>query len=69
MGGGIEAAQRKLAGKVMGKPGVVGTAIGERRGKPCVQVYVSDAAAARTIPSSVDGFPVVVTNSGRIERL
>ena len=69
MVGGIEAAQQKLAGKVMGKPGVVGTAIGERGGKACLMVYVSDSAAARKIPGTVGGFRVVVTNTGRIERL
>jgi len=69
MGSGIEAAQRKLAGKVMGRPGVVGTSIGEHGGKACLQVYVSDSGAAAKVPKSVDGFRVVVTRTGRIERL
>lgn len=65
----LAAAQRELTAKVMGKPGVEGTAVGKRGGKPCLKVYVSDAAAGRKVPRKVGGFPVVVEESGRFRRL
>ena len=65
----LEAAQKKLTDRVMGRPGVNGTAIGERDGKPCLKVYVSDTGAKKAIPRSQDGFPVVVEVSGRFKAL
>ena len=53
----------------MGRPGVVGTAIGERGGKPCLKVYVLEEKVGTTIPRKAGGFPVVVEVSGRIKRL
>jgi hypothetical protein len=64
----LKAAQRELAGKVMGRPGVAGVAVGERSSKPCLVVYVRDAAAGRKVPASVGGFPVVVEQSGGFSR-
>jgi hypothetical protein len=51
----------------MGRPGVSGTAIGERRGKPCLKVYVSDPNVGRSLPSSHEGYPVVVETTGPFE--
>jgi hypothetical protein len=65
----LEAAQRKLTSKVMGRPGVSGTAIGERGGKVCLKVYVSDDKAGKNLPRSVDGFRVVVEVTGAFKRL
>ena len=65
----LEAAQRKLTARVMGRPGVTGTAIGERGGKPCLKVYVTDKDSGKTLPRTVDGFRVVVEVTGRIRRL
>jgi hypothetical protein len=48
----------------MGKPGVSGTAIGERHGKPCLKIYVSDAEAGRSMPRTHEGYPVVVETTG-----
>lgn len=48
----------------MGRPGVSGTAVGERHGKPCLLVYVSDRKAGRSIPADVGGYPVVVETTG-----
>jgi hypothetical protein len=62
-------AQRELDGLVMGRDGVSGTAIAERGGKPCLKVYVRDAAAGRSVPKKVGGFPVVVEVSGSFKRL
>jgi hypothetical protein len=60
----LEAARRRLTEKVMGRPGVGGTAVGERGGKPCLVVYVRDARGAQGLPRSVDGFRVVVEETG-----
>ena len=65
----LEAAQRNLAAQVMGRPGVVGTAIGEKGGEPCLKVYVADSRVGKTIPRKVGGFPVEVEVTGRIKRL
>lgn len=65
----IESAQRKLSDRVMGKPGVSGTAIGQKGGKPCLKVYVSGPEASGSVPKRVGGFPVVVENTGKFRRL
>ena len=65
----LKSAHRELTGKVMGRSGVSGTAIGERGGKPCLKVYVSDAKAGRSIPKKVGGFKVVVEKTGDFRRL
>ena len=65
----LEAAQRELAGQVMGRPGVVGTAIGEKGGKPCLKVYVQDKKAGKGLPVKVDGFSVEVEVTGPMRRL
>ncbi len=69
MSGDIKAAHRKLTGKVMGRDGISGTAIGQKGGKPCLKVYVSDSKAGRSVPSNVGGFPVVVEKTGGFRRL
>jgi hypothetical protein len=66
---GLRAAHRKLTAQVMDRRGVTGTAVGSDRGRPCLKVYVSDASARAGLPGDVDGFPVVVEISGKIERL
>jgi hypothetical protein len=65
----LEAAQRNLTSQVMGRPGVVGTAIGEQGGKPCLKVYVTDERVGKSVPREVGGFPVEVDVTGRIKRL
>jgi hypothetical protein len=64
----IADALRALTRSVMGRPGVAGTAIGERHGKPCLVVYVSDARVGRSLPRSVEGYPVVAETTGPFER-
>ena len=65
----IKGAQRKLNDKVMGRSGVSGTAIGEKGGKPCLKVYVSDSKAGSKVPKSIGGFRVVVEKTGGFQRL
>ena len=69
MGSDIKTAQRELNGKVMGRPGISGTSIGERRGKPYLTVYVSDSKAGGRVPKRIGGFPVVVEKTGGFRRL
>lgn len=65
----LKAALRELTGKVMGKPGVTGTAIGKKHGKACLKVYVSLRGPGRAVPSHVRGFPVVVERTGTFKPL
>ena len=65
----IKAAQRQLNDEVLGKPGISGTAIGEKGGEPCLKVYVADAADRGKLPRRVGGFPVVVEKSGTFRKL
>lgn len=69
VGDDVQAAQRKLTGQVMGKPGVSGTAIGQKRGETCLMVYVSGDVAAGLVPNRVGGFPVVIEKTGTFRKL
>jgi len=65
----LDAALADLTNRVMGRPGVSGTAIGERCGKPCLKVYVSDAKVGKSIPRNVGGFRVITEQTERFRRL
>ncbi|HJK98721.1 MAG TPA: hypothetical protein RMF84_15985 [Polyangiaceae bacterium LLY-WYZ-14_1] len=65
-GDDIKAAQRKLSERVLGRPGVVGTAIGMSRGEPCLKVLIADERGRRGLPREIDGYPVVAEHTGRI---
>jgi hypothetical protein len=65
----LEAARRELTNRVMGKPGVTGTAVGERWGKPCLKVYVTDDDVKERIPRMVGGYRVIVERTGPFRRL
>jgi hypothetical protein len=69
MASSIVDAQKKLNERVLGRPGVSGTAIGQKDGRPCLTVYVSDDRASGVVPGSMAGFPVVVEKSGTFRRL
>lgn len=71
MSGDIEEAHRLLTDRVISKPGVAGTAIGQKNGQPCIKVYVesNDRKVLNSIPSVFRGFSVVVEGSGRFHRL
>ena len=57
--------------ELMSVPGVAGTGEGRYKGKPCVEVYVvkKTPELGRRIPASLDGYPVVVKETGRIRSL
>lgn len=55
----------------MSIPGVVGTAIGELEGQPCIKILAAEMTQELTaqIPSRVEGFPVVVKETGEFRAL
>ena len=55
----------------MAVPGVVGTAIGQRKSKPCILILAASNAeqVRRTIPATVEGYPVVIEYTGEIRAL
>jgi predicted small lipoprotein YifL len=62
----IEQVQEKHTDEWMVIEGVEGTAIGLSEGKPCIKVLTSSAAeqVRAKIPSMVEGYPVVVEQTG-----
>jgi hypothetical protein len=66
--GDVKRALAELNRKVLGRPGVAGTAVGESAGAPCLLVYLSDADARKGIPGSVRGVPVRVEVTGPFKR-
>ena len=63
----IEDALAVYAPSLMAVPGVGGTAIGRSGGAPCIRVLVVDpTAAARHIPTQLEGYPVQVEKTGVI---
>ncbi len=67
----IEAVLKQHTDRLLSFPGVVGTAIGECEGKPCIKVLVVQATPelVKRIPSALEGFPVVIEESGEIRAL
>ncbi len=55
----------------MATPGVVGTAIGQLEGRPCIKVFVgekTDELQAK-IPTTLEGHPVVLEETGEFRAL
>lgn len=67
----MERARRQVTRKVMGMKGVVGTAVGLRRGKPCIKVYLEkeDEGLRRRLPRSAAGVAVDVEVTGGMRKL
>jgi hypothetical protein len=67
----IEEVLERYTAEWMALPGVVGTALGERNGEPCLKVYVlrkGPLLEARS-PKTVEGFAVVLEETGQIGAL
>lgn len=64
----MEQTQEELTAQVMGLPGVVGIAIGECEGEPCIKVLVAVATEELLgqLPSTYRGFEVRVEAVGEI---
>ena len=67
----IEEVLKEHTDEWMSIPGVVGTAIGKVEGKPCIKILVVQETEELTgkIPSEVEGFPVVIQETGEIRAL
>lgn len=64
----IDAVLEAHADELTALPGVVGAGVGSRDGQPCITVLVSSAASAPLprLPGTLEGYPVVVHESGTI---
>ena len=62
----IEEVQNAYTDAWMDIPGVVGTAVGEADGKPCIRIFVLEITEEleEKLPFSVEGFPVIVEVPG-----
>jgi len=67
----IERVLERHNGRLLSIPDVVGTAIGERDGRPCILVFVvkKTPELMKKIPSTLEGFAVVVEETGAIRPL
>jgi hypothetical protein len=67
----IEAVLKQHTDRLMSFSGVVGTAIGDCKGKPCIKVLVvkKSPELMQKIPSMLEGFPVAIEETGEIRRL
>lgn len=67
----IEQANRTLTDSVIDLPGVSGVGIGECEGEPCLVVMVATRTdeLLKLIPPTVDGFPVIVQETGEFQAL
>ena len=67
----IEAVLRECTSDLMSLANVVGVAQGEHEGQPCIMVLVVEESAEllRSIPSTIEGYPVQVKVTGEIRAL
>ena len=67
----IEAVQNEHTDSLMSFPGVVGTAIGDCDGKPCIKVMVvkKSPELLKKIPSELEGYPVQIDETGEFRAL
>jgi hypothetical protein len=67
----VESVQQEHTDTWMAIPGVVGTAIGVHEGKPCITILTEvEAKQIRDqIPSTVEGYAVVIRYTGPIRAL
>ena len=67
----IKQVQEAHTEHLMSLRGVVGTAIGESEGKPCIKVFVTQKTAEieKGVPKSLEGYPVVIEITGEFKAL
>ena len=67
----IEQVQEAHTPQWMAIPGVEGTAIGLSEGKPCIKIFSSKKAEElpARIPSVVEGYPVIIEETGTFRAL
>ncbi|MFC1485934.1 hypothetical protein ACFL55_02790 [Candidatus Latescibacterota bacterium] len=67
----IEQVLKENTDRWMSISGVVGTALGELDGKPCIIILVVEKTPEiiEKIPSTIEGYPVLIQQSGEIKAL
>ncbi len=67
----IEQVQEEHTDGWMAIPGVEGTAIGLSEGKPCIRIFTSlkPKELRDKIPSTVEGYPVIIEETGMFRAL
>ncbi len=67
----IEQVQEEHTDEWMAIPGVVGTAIGLFKGKPCIKIFTSSKPQQirDKIPSRVEGYTVIIEETGAFRAL
>jgi len=67
----IEQVQEEHTDDWMAIPGIEGTAIGLFEGKPCIKIFSSKKAEdlRAMIPSIVEGYPVIIEETGTFQAL
>ncbi len=67
----IQAVLKEHTNRLMALPGVVGTGQGECSGKPCIKVFVAKKTRqlVEQIPSTLEGYPVEVQETGEFRAL
>jgi hypothetical protein len=67
----IKEVLKKHTKDLMSMPGVVGTGQGLCEGKPCIKVFVIEKTPDldQKIPKTLDGYPVVIEETGEIKAL
>ncbi|MFH1884818.1 MAG: hypothetical protein ABIL62_19130 [Planctomycetota bacterium] len=67
----IEQVQEEHTDAWMAIPGVEGTAIGLSEGKPCIRIFTSSKPqeVRDKIPSTVEGYPVIIEETGAFRAL
>ena len=64
----IKTVLEEQSDSLMSLSGVVGVALGEYRGEPCIKVFVAKKTRAllARIPSAIEGYPVAVQETGEL---
>jgi hypothetical protein len=67
----IEQVLNERTNEWMAIPGVEGVAIGLHKGKPCIRIFTSarPQQLRAKIPLTIDGYPVIVEQTGPIRAL
>lgn len=67
----IKEVLKKHTKDLMSMPGVVGTGQGLCEGKPCIKVFVIEKTPDldQKIPKTLDGYPVVIEETGEFKAL
>ena len=67
----IEQVLKEHTEELMALPGVIGTGQGLCSGQPCIKVFVSKKTAKleKKIPKNLEGYPVVIQETGKFKAL